>query len=180
MFQKLAFLSLALKAIKNQESPYLASRNIASAGTCDRVSCQCLLMLWGDSLWDSRIPGPVPFEKGIPSVIQVYLLNLFIEMYFSLLKYISLYYSDINFGNENWEKIFQSENHLNALQKGGNERDGWMDGWIGFVINSLWNPAETNTCTLLNNRLEGWNISVSSCWFPSFYNALWKCNYLIL
>lgn len=54
-------------------------------------------------------------------------------MVHSMLKCIFLHYHDVNFGNESWGKgILKSENHLNALHKGGNERDGWMS----FVINS--------------------------------------------
>lgn len=56
-------------------------------------------------------------------------------MVHSMLKCIFLHYHDVNFGNESWGKgILKSENHLNALHKGGNERDGWMS----FVINSYY------------------------------------------
>lgn len=64
----------------------------------------------------------VRFKKGILSVVYFYLSGFFIRMNgVFFLKCIFLYYSEVNFGNENWGKdISENENHLKTLHKGGN------------------------------------------------------------
>ena len=93
----------------------------------------------------------------------------------SLLRCIFLYYSDVNFGNENWGKdISESENHLNALHKGGNERDGWM----GFVINSYYE----NLLRLIHADclIKGLKAEISVFHLAVFFLSIMHCENAIM
>lgn len=97
----------------------------------------------GGNHWDSKIPnktGAFLKEEFFLQYTFIY-LAFFIRMHGGvfLLKCIILYYSDVNWGNENWGKyISENENHLKTLHKGGNKE---VAGWIlslTLIMKTYW------------------------------------------